>query len=44
VMRFNATRASVPTNLVANAFRFGPAEFFEVEVEAERSVPRASFD
>jgi LemA protein len=44
VMRYNATRASVPTNLIASAFRFGRAEFFEVEFEAERTAPRASFD
>jgi LemA protein len=44
VMRYNATRASFPTNLVANAFRFGPAEFFQVEVASEREAPRASFD
>jgi LemA protein len=44
VMRYNATRAAVPTNLIATAFGFGRAEFFEVEVEAERATPRASFD
>jgi len=44
VMQYNAARASVPTNVVAMAFRFGPAEFFRVEEAEERSVPRASFD
>ena len=44
VMRYNATRAAVPTNLVATAFGFGRAEFFAVEVEEERATPRASFD
>lgn len=44
VMRYNATRAAVPTNLVARAFRFTPALFFQIDDEAERAVPRASFD
>lgn len=43
VMRYNATRATAPTNLVARVFRFGPAEFFRIEDDGERSVPRASF-
>ncbi len=44
VMRFNATRQSFPTSIIANAFGFGPAEFFRVEVESERAVPRTSFE
>lgn len=44
VMRYNATRAAVPTNVVAGAFGFGPAEFFRIEDDAERAVPRASLD
>lgn len=44
VMRYNSTRAAAPTNLVAQVFRFGPAEFFRLQDEAERAVPRASFD
>lgn len=44
VMRYNSTRATAPTNLVARVFRFGPAEFFRIEDEGERAVPRASFD
>ncbi len=44
VMQYNATRASVPTNLFASTFGFGPAEFFQVEIEAERESPRVSFD
>lgn len=43
VMRYNAARQAVPTNVVARVFRFGPAEFFRIEDDAERSVPRASF-
>jgi len=41
VMRYNTARATVPTNVVANAFRFGEAEFFELE-DAERAVPEVS--
>ncbi len=44
VMQYNATRASVPTNVIASTFGFGPAEFFRVESEAERETPRVSFD
>ncbi len=44
VMRYNTVRQTVPTNVVANAFNFSPAELFEVEAEAERDAPRVSFD
>ncbi len=44
VMRYNATRLAVPTNLVAQAFRFTEAEFFRIDDDAERSVPSTSFD
>lgn len=44
VMTYNAVRASVPTNLVAHAFRFRPAEFFEIDDPAARATPRLSFD
>jgi LemA protein len=43
VMQYNQTRASVPTNLVATAFRFDAADFFELEVTAERETPNVSF-
>ncbi|TVR66789.1 MAG: LemA family protein [Gemmatimonadales bacterium] len=43
VMRYNTLRATVPTNIVANAFNFGPAELFEIDVEEERQAPRVSF-
>lgn len=43
VMRYNTLRATVPTNVVANAFNFGPAELFEIDVEEERQAPRVSF-
>ena len=42
-MRYNAARASAPTNLVASAFRFLPAEFFEIEEPGERETPGVSF-
>ncbi len=43
VMRYNTLRASVPTNIVANAFNFGPAELFEIELQEEREAPEVSF-
>ena len=43
VMRYNSTRAAFPTNVVAGAFRFGEAEFFRLDDEGERAVPRTSF-
>jgi LemA protein len=42
VMRYNAARGAVPTNLVAGVFGFGPAAFFEVDAEAERTTPTVS--
>jgi LemA protein len=44
VMQYNTLRETVPTNIVANAFNFGRAELFEVEIEQEREAPRVSFD
>lgn len=44
VMQYNTLRETVPTNIVANAFNFGRAELFEVELEEERETPRVSFD
>ncbi|MEX2527263.1 MAG: LemA family protein [Gemmatimonadota bacterium] len=43
VMTYNTARATVPTNIVANSFRFGPAEFFEIDAEEERQAPKISF-
>jgi len=42
VMRYNAARGAVPTNLVAGIFGFVPAAFFEVDAEAERTTPTVS--
>jgi LemA protein len=43
VMRYNATRGAVPTNVVAQAFRFSPAEFFRIEDDRERATPSVAF-
>jgi len=32
-----------PSNIVANVFNFGERDFFELEVAAEREVPKVSF-
>lgn len=43
VMQYNNRIESVPTNIVANMFRFEKSEFFELESPAERAVPKVSF-
>jgi len=43
VMRFNATRGAVPTNVIANAFRFSRAEFFGIDDDRERATPTVAF-
>jgi LemA protein len=43
VMQYNATRAAVPTNLVANAFRFRAAEFFHLDDDRARATPEVRF-
>ncbi|MDZ7780256.1 MAG: LemA family protein [Gemmatimonadota bacterium] len=43
VMTYNTARQRVPTNVVANAFRFEPAEFFEIDQDEEREAPSVSF-
>lgn len=40
VRELNQLCATVPTNLVASAFGFTPAPFFEIAGDAERAVPR----
>ncbi|MHC4113150.1 MAG: LemA family protein [Planctomycetota bacterium] len=32
-----------PSNIIANMFNFTKRDFFEIEVEAEREVPKVSF-
>lgn len=43
VMTYNTKRESFPTNTIAGMFNFGPAEFFQIENEAERQAPKVSF-
>ena len=43
VMTYNTARQTVPTNIVANSFRFEEAEFFEIDSDEEREAPRISF-
>ena len=43
VQRYNTARESFPTNLVANATGFAPAQLFELGSEKERQVPGVSF-
>jgi LemA protein len=43
VMNYNTSRESFPNSIVAGMFGFGPAELFEVTVEAEREAPRVAF-
>lgn len=43
VLRYNTSRESFPTNLVANAMGFAPAQLFELTSEKEREVPGVSF-
>ncbi len=44
VRDLNILVESFPSNLVANAFKFQQAEFFELENAADRAVPEVSFD
>lgn len=43
VRDYNTAIQSVPANMLANAFGFKAREFFEVEDEAVRSVPKVEF-
>jgi LemA protein len=43
VMRYNTQRETFPTVLFAGMFNFGPEEFFEVELAAEREAPKVQF-
>jgi LemA protein len=43
VMRYNTRLETFPTNLVANAFGFQKAEFFEIQTAAEREAPKVQF-
>lgn len=43
VMKFNNRTEVFPTNIVAGAFSFNTAEFFELKEEAAREAPKVSF-
>jgi LemA protein len=43
VRNLNITVQSFPSNVVAGAFGFKEAEYFELESEADRAVPNVSF-
>jgi LemA protein len=43
VMVYNTSRESFPTNLVAGAFQFHPAELFVLDRPEEREAPKVSF-
>jgi LemA protein len=43
VLAYNDRTELFPTNIIANMFKFKPAQFFEVNVEAQREAPRVSF-
>lgn len=43
VRDYNTAIESVPTNIVAGAFGFKKQEYFELEDEAARSVPKVAF-
>ena len=43
VRNLNTTVESFPSNVIANAFKFEKAEYFELDNEAERAVPQVKF-
>jgi len=43
VLFFNNKIQMFPSNIVSGAFNFGKRDFFELEVAAEREVPKVSF-
>jgi len=43
VRDFNTKQEQFPTNLIASMFGFKPAEFFEIEDEEEKKVPKVDF-
>ena len=42
-MRYNTKTEQFPANILAGMFNFTQAEFFEIEDEAEREVPKVGF-
>ena len=43
VLGFNNKIQMFPSNIIAGMFAFGKRDFFEIEVAAEREVPKVSF-
>lgn len=43
VMVYNTTREQFPAVLLAGTFGFTPAEFFEIEEQAQKEAPKVSF-
>ncbi|MHC4425327.1 MAG: LemA family protein [Planctomycetota bacterium] len=43
VLFFNNKIQMFPSNIIANMFSFGKRDFFEIEIAAEREVPKVSF-
>ncbi|MFN0134349.1 MAG: LemA family protein [Phycisphaerales bacterium] len=43
VGRYEESRQTFPSNIVAGAFNFGPREYFKVEESAVREAPKVSF-
>lgn len=43
VRDYNTKQEQFPTNMIASMFGFKPAEFFEIENEAEKEVPKVDF-
>ena len=43
VLFFNNKIQMFPSNIIANTFNFTQEEFFEIEQESERAVPKVSF-
>ncbi len=42
-MQYNNKTEMFPSNIIAGSFGFQQAEFFEIEVAAEREVPKVKF-
>jgi LemA protein len=43
VMTYNTDREVFPTNVIAGAFNFGPAELFAIDKPEEKEAPKVSF-
>ena len=43
VMIYNTAREQFPSNLIAGAFNFTPAELFEIQKPEEKEAPKVSF-